>query len=142
MENYARYQQPRRFVNRHRRKTLVTGAAFLAANFIASPGFACGGGPDPDSTSGHQSSTTNKKPKAKKEKGSVVTMSQSKFLRLSPAEIRKEYENGSGKKVEGFSYAGSDDLIDMAFYERKSTHRLVKDMAKLKTKEARKKTFG
>ncbi len=132
------YQQPRRFVNRHRRKLLLSGTAFLAVNFVTSPSFACGGGPDPDSAYDEQSSTTKKKPKTKKEKQSIV-MSQAKFLRLSPAQIRKykSKDRADTIKIEGFSIDGSRNLYLMADDEHKLTHKLLKDMAKLKTKSTR-----
>ena len=124
-------------VNQYRRKTLLSGAAFLAVNLVASPGFACGGGGGGDEQS-EQSSTTKKKPKTKKEKQSTVTISQAKFLRMSHAEIRKHLQNGSTTRIEGFA-GGSEILWDMAYYgEYKLTRKLVKDMAKLKTFKTRK----
>ena len=114
------------FVNQYRRKTLLSGAALLAVNLIASPSFACGGGPDPDSADDDQSSSSKKVP--------IKSITQNDFRNLSDREI---LHNLSNTKIDGFSHKMSKNLFSMAFYDRTSTRRLVKDMAKLKTKKER-----
>ena len=124
------------FVNQYRRKTLLSGAAFLAVNFVASPSLACSGGDGGDGgEQSEQSSTTKKKP--------IVKMSVDEFRSLSPGEIDRHIRGGTVDrkydiKVRGFSTKMSENLMMMANWDRASTRKLLKDMSKLETKEARK----
>jgi len=123
-----------------RRGTLLSGIALLAVYVSAPASFACGGGPDPDSASDDQSSTTKKKPQVKAPYKESFTQRQ--FRNLSAADLREHsidsYHNRSTLKIEGFSPGMTKTLFQMAGHDRTSTRRLVKDMAKLKTKKARK----
>jgi len=128
------------FVNQYRRKTLLSGAAFLSVNLAASPSLACGGGPDPDSASDGQSSRAKKRPQVIAPYKESFTQRQ--FRNLSAADLREHSidssQNRSTLKIEGFSPRMTRILFDMAGHDRTSTRRLVKDMAKLKTEKARK----
>ena len=132
-------------LNQVRRGTLLSGIALLAVYISAPASFACGGGPDPDSASDDPSSTTKKKPKTKKEKQSYssiknanMTISQNDFSKLSKSKIDSWHKSNIKLIIDGFSVEMSKNLFDMANNERKLTHKLLKDMAKLKTKSTRK----
>ena len=126
-----------------RRGTLLSGIALLAVYVSAPASFACGGGPDPED----QSSGGRKKPKAKKNVPQInapykENFSQRQFRNLSAADLREHSINSSHYrstlKIEGFSPRMTKTLFEMAGHDRASTRRLVKDMAKLKTKKTRK----
>jgi len=134
VENNAIYQQPRRFVNPYRRKTLLSGAAFLAVYFTPTASLACGDGGGDGGEQDVQSNSSKKVP--------VDSMTQSQFRNLSAEnidEIMDDVEhNKITIKIDGFSPKHSINLLRMANVDRTSTRRLVKDMAKLKTKKTRK----
>ena len=67
---------------------------------------------------------------------------QKEFLRLSQGEISKLNDryhlNNKKTKICEYSANMSTHLVDMADYDRRATFRLMKDMAKLKSKKNRK----
>jgi len=121
-------------VDQYRRSTLLSGIALFAMYVSAPASFASGGGGGDGGEQSDQTISSKKKP--------TVNISQSEFRSLSSREIGKYNRDGSGRKhdiiVNGFSPKMSDRLFIMAMWDRAATRRLLKDMSRLKTKEARK----
>jgi len=117
-------------VNQYRRGILLSGAAFFAVSFVTSPSLASGGG----GGGGECGSCESDEQSNNSKKAPIKSMTQNDFRNLSDREILNHLSN---TKIDGFSHKMSKNLLSMAFYDRTSTRRLVKDMAKLKTKKAR-----
>lgn len=123
------------FINQYRRNILCSGVAFLTVCFSAPASLASGGGGGGDGgEQGNQTSGSKKKP--------IVNISQNEFRSMSAGEIDKYARAGSGRKynikVNGFSPRMSETLLMLALWDRAATRRLIKDMAKLKSKKERK----
>lgn len=68
------------------------------------------------------------------------TYSFSEFTRLQKFQleaIEDYFQSGKNLKIDGFSSSMSSWLVQMANFDRRATFRLMKDMAKLKTKAQR-----
>jgi hypothetical protein len=124
------------FENNCRRKILFSGTALLAVCFSAQASFASGGGDGGDG--GEQSDENNSSGNK-----TTVQMSQAKFRSLSNWEVYRLSDRDSNNEIifelDGFSTNMSKRILYMSAFEPGSVRRLLKDMSKLKTKEARKK---
>jgi len=74
---------------------------------------------------------------------------QKEFTRLSKREIGKlwglygkDKKGGKTVVIDGFSEGMVQQLVDMIYYDRTSTKRLIRDMSKIKGEEARKKRLS
>ncbi len=135
----TRYQDTT--VNQFRRKTLLSGAAFLAVYVSAPASFASGGGGGGDG--GERDNYTYSVPKLESK------YTQKEFTQLSKKEISqfwglsgKNKRGGKTVLIDGFSEPMTSRLVDMIYYDRSSTKRLIRDMGKIKDTEARKKRLS